>query len=207
MAMSSMPKHQFLYPLILMVGVMGTLQAQPSRWAQWYQNHQLDSLFAALQHSRIYQPQWRMFVQALQTTRGDSAVRLMAQAYAHTQDPTLRSFIQQRIYQYYYAGGYYRTAEKIKTQGDYILKLIPAQESGNKMFGIQIGAFRSRENALKLKQSWQDKLYDIRIVEVQRGSKQFYIVVVGKFTSRDAALKYREMLNQKWQLRGYIFQY
>ncbi len=207
MAMSPMSQHRFLYSLIILLVAVAIVPAQPQRWAALYQENQMATLFAAYQNGLITEPDWQLFVQALQTVAGDSAIRLMARAYARSKDQRLRAFIQERIYQYYYAGGYYQTAEKIRQDGEYILKLLPLQESSQKKYGIQIGAFRSRENALKLKQTWQNKLYDIQIVQIERNGNRLYAVVVGEFSTREAALRYREELNNKWQLRGYIFQY
>ncbi len=207
MAVSSMPKHQFLYCLISFFLLFVTVQAQPQRWAALYQEQKMQELFQAYQTGEIHQPDWQLFVRALQTTAGDSAVRMMAMAFSRTTDDRLKAFIQERIYQYYYAGGYYKTAAKIRENAAYILELFPLQNVVVKKYGIQIGAFRSRENALKLMQTWQNKLLDIQIVQIMRDGVRLYGVVVGEFATREAALRFRDTLNKKWHLRGYIIQY
>ena len=207
MAVSSMSKSRFLYSLIGVFLLLTSVFGQPQRWAALYQEQRMAELFKAYRDGAIHQPDWQLFVRALQVSNGDSAVRLMAQVYAKTSDERLKAFVQERIYQFYYAGGYYKTADKIRENGDYILELFPLYNLGEKKYGIQIGAFRSRENALKLKQTWQNKLYDIQIVQITRNGVRLYAVIVGKFATREEALRYRDELNRTWQLRGYIFQY
>ncbi len=207
MAMSPMPQYRFVHSLIGVLLLLAISPAQPQKWATLYQENQMAALFSAYQNGDIVEPDWQLFVRALQIVEGDSAIRLMARAYTHSNDDRLRAFIQERIYQYFYAGGYYQTAGKIRQNGDYILSLFPLQASTQKKYGIQIGAFRSRENALKLMQTWQNKLYDIQIIQIRRNGNRLYAVVVGEFPTREAALRYRDELNQHWKLRGYIIQY
>ena len=61
-------------------------------------------------------------------------------------------------------------------------------------FTIQVGAFRNRENALRLKQQLSEKYKYAHIVEFQKEKETLYRVRVGKCTTLQKALEYEEIL-------------
>lgn len=90
-------------------------------------------------------------------------------------------------------------------QGTSGLRLSDALKSGR--FGIQVGAFGTRQNAERLMRKYRKSYPDAKVIEKRKNGQALHLVVIGEYANRakaqEAALKIYEKLNVK----GYIIDY
>jgi hypothetical protein len=180
-----------------------------SELANLYENNQLVKLKQYSDNDQINDPHWRVFVKTLFEQNADSALGIFAAIYRLTQDKVLQQFIIERISDYYYARGYYKTAERLLKDKKYFNETISAQhklKTETKNFGIQIGAFSSYENALSLKNKVLKRADNVAIINKDSNDENLYVVVVGKFSDRKAAERELQVLKQK-NINGFIVTY
>lgn len=66
-----------------------------------------------------------------------------------------------------------------------------------KTFYVQVGAFKNRENALKLSQELQSKGYSSLIKIEEKGSEKIYKVQIGTFQNKETALSFSANLKNQ----------
>lgn len=211
-----MQKHRFVLYLsiLLMAGILylplavfGQTEAELERL---YENEQFITLKNYRDGSRISDLQWRRFIDALYTEDADSALSMFAAVYNNTQNKTLKQYVVQRVSGYYYARGYYQTAERLLKDKKYFNKIIsePQQsEASEDSYGVQIGAFSNYANANSMKNRWMKKIQNVTIISKKSNGEDLYIVVAGKHSTREAAERELRTLKQNNHINGFVIQY
>lgn len=180
-----------------------------SELADLYENNQLIKLKQYSDNDQINDPHWRVFVKALFEQNADSALGVFAAIYRLTPDKVLQRFIIERISGYYYARGYYKTAEQLLKDKKYFNETISAHhklKTETQKYGIQIGAFSSYENALSMKNKVLKRTDNVAIINKDSNDENLYVVVVGKFSDRESAERELQVLRQK-NINGFIVTY
>lgn len=149
-------------------------------------------------------PQWNQFVQALMIANGDSAMARYKSIYAKTEDNDLKKSIRERLSQYFYARGYYETAEKIRKNKFRTEKSSPPNRSSHR-FGIQTGAYSTLRNARLARNKILNKVQNVSIIEKNRNGRKLFIVVVGNFANRKDAEK--SLRSLKSRIQGFIIEF
>lgn len=211
-----MQKHRFVFHLSILF-IISLLLLSPELFGQTeaelerlYENEQLMSLKNYQDGNRISDPQWRMFIDALYTKDADSALEMFAAAYNNTRNKTLQKYIVQRVSDYYYARGYYKTSERLLKDRKYFNKIIsqPQQsESSEEYYGIQIGAFSNYANASSMKNRWMKKIQNLTIVNKKSNGEDLYVVIAGKHSTKEAAEKELQAIKQKININGFVIQF
>ncbi len=70
-------------------------------------------------------------------------------------------------------------------------------QGGDFYFSVQVGAFSSQSNAMKLKTELERRGYETQIVEAQMQGKRFFRVRVGQFSSRQDAQQQAQRLKNE----------
>ncbi|MBI3333817.1 MAG: SPOR domain-containing protein [Candidatus Omnitrophica bacterium] len=68
-------------------------------------------------------------------------------------------------------------------------------ESDDLLFSVQVGAFRTRENALRLKAELERRGYPAAVNRAEMGGDEFHRVRVGRFSKREEAEEERKRLD------------
>jgi hypothetical protein len=174
-----------------------------------YESNQLVKLKQYSDNNQINDPHWRVFVKTLFEQNADSALSIFAAIYRLTPDKVLQRFIIERISDYYYARGYYKTAERLLKDKKFFNETIPTQhklKAETKKYGIQIGAFSNHKNALNLKNKVLKTVTNVAIINKDNNGTNLYVVVVGKFSERETAVKELQVLQEK-NINGFIIRY
>lgn len=214
--MSGMQKHRFFFFFRIIIVFILTLIISNQVFAQsnselvsLYENQQLLTLKEYYDNNKIYDPHWKLFIEALFGQNADSSLKIFSKVYKVTQDKILRKFILERISDYYYARGYYKTSERLLKDKKFVDDLISVgneSKADAANFGIQIGAFSSYENALKLKNKVLKEIKNVTIVNKDSNGESLYIVVIGKYLDRKSAENELHRLEGK-NIRGFVIQY
>lgn len=211
-----MQKHRFFLDLIILAGFIvsvfsSLLWGQSAReLAELYENQQILKLKEYYENNQIYDSDWRRFVGALLEDNADSAVMMFAGVYKSSHNKVLKKYSVERISDYYYARGYYKTSERLLKDRkflDEILSTQPEAEGSNTTgYGIQVGAFSNYENALALKNKVLKKHRNVTIVNKESNGDKLFLVVIGKYSDREVAEKELQSL-QSSNMNGFVIQY
>ena len=77
-------------------------------------------------------------------------------------------------------------------------------DSSKSSYAVQIGAFRSKENAQEQSRQVAKAGHKIDIEEKREGSFKYFVVRTGSFATREEAMSFADMLNQKFNLRSHV---
>jgi len=204
-----MQKRGFFWSLTLVMvfcGVgrhWGEAHAQDEPWRQMYRQGNWIELKAWVQEGKVTNPCWQQFLQAIFLEQADSAIGVWASLVKQCSDKEIRRGIRDRVSRYYYARGYYETAERIQNDDDFFQKIL-AIRRGPHRFGVQLGAFRTYRNALNWKQKWEGKIHPLQIVNKTRAGRRLYTVVGGMFRQRSEAENFRRRLKRQFGIDGYV---
>lgn len=211
-----MQKRRFFFDLIVLSGLIvslfsGRTLAQSSReLSELYENQQFLKLRQYYEGNQIHDSNWKRFIEALSEDDADSAMVTFAEVYRTTQDRLLKKHVGERISDYYYAKGYYRTAERLLRDKEFLEQTVsaqPEQETSNTIgYGIQVGAFGNYENALALKNKMLKKNRNVTIVNKNAEGGNLFLVVIGKFSEREVAERELRSLRSN-NVGGFIIQY
>lgn len=174
-----------------------------------YENQQLLTLKEYYDNNKIHDPDWKLFIEALFKQNADSSLKIFSNVNIASQDKILGKFIVERISDYYYARGYYKTSERLLKDKKFVDEIISVENESKAdavNFGIQIGAFSSYENALKLKNKVLKEIKNVTIVNKDSNGENLYVVVIGKYSDRKSAESELHSLEEK-NIRGFVIQY
>lgn len=212
-----MQNHRFVFRLtvfsIFAIFISNQLIGQSAKeLSELYENQQLLVLKKHLDNNQIYSADWKMFVNALFEPNADSALDMFATVYKTSSDKKLKEYVTERIAEYYYARGYYKTSERILEDKRFLNETVEKKDneriqSTGSSFGIQIGAFSSYDNAAKKKDELMKKFEDVTIINKKSKSQTLYVVVVGNYSNREAAEKGLQVIKRKTNVNGFIIQY
>lgn len=199
-----MQKYRFIqYLSILLIFLSGLAVAQPNRWFRMYSENKIGELAQLKRAGKISQPDWAQFIDALYVEETDSALKVYIKIYTATSDENLKKITLDRISQFYYAKGFYESANRILEDEQFRRQVFAIREKAN-FFGVQLGAFSSYGNALQAKKKFQKKISNVFILSKTNRGKTLYVVVAGKVTSRAAALKLRKEILSRTGHKGLI---
>ena len=206
-----MQKHRFIQYLIagiffISVWHFSSGAQTDADWKALYRQQEWAALQQLVQEGKITDPCWQTFLQALFIEKADSALQVLASLYFRCPDPEIRQGIRQRLYAYYYARGYYGQAQKIQ-QNDSLFHKMLALRATRVRYGVQLGAFRTYANALKLKQKWGTRIRPMQIINKIRNGRRLYIVVGGEFKKRAKAENFRQRLRHELGIEGYVIEF
>jgi len=211
-----MQKHRFLFDLVILTGFIisvfsGVIKGQSAKeLADLYENQQFLKLKDYYENHQIYDSDWKLFIGALFEDNADSAVMMFASAYKLSQNKVLNRYVAERISDYYYARGYYKTSARLLRDKNFLDEIISAQReperSNDSGYGIQVGAFSNYENALTLKNKTLKKYRNVTIVNKESNGDSLFLVVIGKYSNREVAEKELQLLRSS-NMNGFIIQY
>ncbi|MFZ0391106.1 MAG: SPOR domain-containing protein, partial [Calditrichia bacterium] len=145
--------------------------------------------------------------QTLFSETSQSAIADYISLYNKADDPRLKNLIVDRTSQYYYANGYYETASRLMQDESYREEFFSSKNQKT-IYGVQLGAFLSRQNAVKLKSRFSGELSDLNIIAKRSGGgEELHIVVTGRLDSREAAEKLKQDIYNNFKHKGIVIQY
>jgi hypothetical protein len=206
MDLSGMQKYRYLQYLIYWFLFQTVVYSQTQKWYNAYLSNDMMALQTDLEKNNITDPDWKLFVQTIFIEDVEEALPQFTILYQKTADPKLKKIILDRISQYYYAKGFYETADRILTDENFRNQIISVREE-QIYFGIQLGAFSSLENAEKAKKKYSGSIQDIYIIIKESSGKKLYAVIAGKFKNRNDAEKLEKEIQKKFTMKGMITQY
>jgi hypothetical protein len=206
MDLSGMQKYRYLQYLIYWFLFQTAVYSQTQKWYNAYLSNDMMALQTDLEKNNITDPDWKLFVQTIFIEDVEEALPQFTILYQKTADPKLKKIILDRISQYYYAKGFYETADRILTDENFRNQIISVREE-QIYFGIQLGAFSSLENAEKAKKKYSGSIQDIYIITKESSGKKLYAVIAGKFKNRNDAEKLEKEIQKKFTMKGMITQY
>jgi hypothetical protein len=201
-----MQKYRYLQYLIICLLFQTVVYSQTQKWYNAYLSNDMLALQTDLETNSITDPDWKQFVQAIFIEDVEEALPQFIILYQKTADPKLKKIILDRISQYYYAKGFYETADRILTDENFRNQIISVREE-QIYFGVQLGAFSSLENAEKAKMKYSGSLQDIYIITKESSGKKLYAVIAGKFKNRQDAEKLEKEIQEKFAKKGMITPY
>ena len=200
--------------LIWLLTSFAVAQNLNERLIQLYRNHDLNGLKKELQPSAVKQnPLTAEFFKAVFLDDGEAAKEI----YQHIYDRgygKIKFLAAEKLQQYYYARGYYITANKYQkylvenqppTKAEEVDQpLTVRNQTRNSAFYIQVGAFGMKENAEQRRKFL--KLQDISSQVIKRtiNGKQFFCVWISGRDDLEKTLNYAEQLKHKFDLEYQI---
>lgn len=174
--------------------------------AQLYSQHRILDLKQLNESHSIPFEDWKQFINTLFVTEADDAIQKFSDIYTRTEDTRLQQFIRQRIADYYAARGIYGTAEKIERDELFFEHDILPRWTGKRslQFGVQLGAFSTKENARRVKDEFSKDYPNTRIIEKIRSGRKLFIVLIGGYSTRSEAERVARILNHKFQKEKYF---
>ncbi len=202
-----MQKYRFIQYLSILILLQSPFAfAQPDLWLRMYSENKISELMQLRGAGKISSPDWGRFVDALSVEETDSALKSYIRIYTTTGDENLKKLSLDRISQYYYAKGFYESANRILEDPQFRKQVFAIQKMKS-TYGVQLGAFSSYQNALQNKKKLQKKISDVFILSKNNQGKTLYVVVSGKLNSRKAAQKLRQEILRRTGQKGLIIQF
>jgi len=209
MVMSQLPKYFILWGLIagLFLGFnYATFAQEEELLSKLYTEQRLIEIEKLLEQNRITNPDWKRFFDLLFVENADSVIQMLTSLYKDTDSRYLRPIIRHKLSQFYYARGYYETAQKVLSDDLFFLKLVSLQKD-EKGYGIQLGAYSTNENARQERRKYLRKFKNLTIMTKNINGRKLYVLVVGKYSSKTEAQKALRTFRKKYGIKGYIIQY
>ncbi len=207
MGMSTMQKHRFIqYLIVALFFLVQVLHAQSEHWYRLYVDQEILQLKQLLDKNEISDAQWRQFVEVLFQEEMEDVLPAYMRIYENTTDPLLKKAVLDRISQYYYARGFYDTANRILDDDQFRNQLFYINKE-KIHFGVQLGAFSTYQNALNAKNKFERQLSQVQILTKQKNGKKLYIVISGSYSDKQSADRYRQKLKRDLGIKGIIVQY
>ncbi len=202
-----MQKYQYICGIIFTLVVNYSFGlSQNQALAQLYVNNNITEIERLYTEGKINQPDWQKFAAALFTENLDEALNQYIELYNYTRDQQLKRFIIDRVSQYYYAKGLYDSAERL-LKDDAFRERIFKINIEKIYFGVQLGAFSSRDNAQSAKERYEKQLDNISIITKNSGGKELFVVVSGRYENRSRADQLKNQLKDRYGYKGLVIQY
>ncbi len=202
-----MQKHRYIQYLALFILLINiSLFAQSENWYELYKNNQFSKIETLLKNNKIDNADWVAFFKLTFDEDGENAVGNYMKLYGKVTDQRLKKLIIDRISQYYYAKGYYDTAERIY-QDENFREYLLETKSSQTFFGVQLGAFSTYKNAVKSKNRFAGKISNISIITKNNNGHKLYVVIAGKYESRRDAQELYSTIKEQFDHKGIIVTY
>jgi hypothetical protein len=151
-----------------------------------------------------------LFFRGLTEPNGEKAVAFYEQSLDKAKDGRLRFQAAKKIYEYYYARGYYLTADDYKKRMGLDKEIVQTNspeksfETPPIRFVVQVGAFSSRKNAEKMINRFTGLEATIMIKKKEIGDQQLHLVWIGPFTEKGSAENLQEQIAAKYRIKSTI---
>lgn len=130
----------------------------------------------------------KTFFQALFIHDADSSAEIYKELYVNATE-TLKPLVARKLYEYYYAKGFYVTAQRYETG---------AVESS---FEIQLGAFLSKENADDFMRKLDGEGLETYVITKEVNQKTYYCVRIHGKETLEATNVYAEQIGIKFRVK------
>lgn len=151
------------------------------------------------------------FLKALFEPNAEKAFDMYQNVINNTSDGELRYQSAKKIFEYYYARGFYITADQIKTRFGLDKEVVvhspgdkPTLELPPLKYILQLGAFSDRQNAEKLIQRVQGLSLSILIKTKSVSGHELHLVWLGPFSEKSDAEKWQELVKEKYGIQSRI---
>jgi hypothetical protein len=148
------------------------------------------------------------FFKTIMIEDGDKAFKIYEELYKSAQG-TLKTYIAQKIADYFYAMGYYVKASEYQRVATSVRRKEPQQQTVNPAASseliIQVGAFKFIENAQYLQKILQSHNITSRVVKREIESKTLYCVWLDGKSNFEETRDYAENIKKKLNLQYRIF--
>lgn len=223
-----MRKQRYVILIFLALGLalFRSGVSQTDDLAGLYRDNRILELEALRKNGSIAGEDWKMFTDALFEPDAETAAPKMIEAYSLSSDRALRAIIRERLSQFYAARGYYETAKRILSDDKFFQGVValkapqrterktaepgsqsPKVSESGQIFGVQVGAYSSYENAERASQKYRQNYSNVLVLEKERPGSSLYVVVIGGYPSREAAAAVIEGIQKQFKVKGYIIQY
>ncbi len=211
-------QFRIIKPFLLLISVLTSFavaQNLNERLIQLYRSHDLSKLKKELQGSAARQnPLTAEFFKAVFLEDGQAAKEM----YQHIYDRgygKIKFLAAEKLQQYYYARGYYITANKYQK---YLVENQPPAQteevdqpvadeqdpSRNAAFYIQVGAFGMKENAEQRRKFLKLQNINSQVIKRMINGKQFFCVWISGKKDLEKTLNYAEQLKHRFDLEYQI---
>jgi len=189
-------------------------QIKPEQLYQAYKEHdftRLHSLLNQIKPAQTQTPEMR-FYQAVFKENADSAVKIYKEVFQLANVRT-RLLSAEKLYEYYYAKGFYVTAEKYqKYMAEHgpeegTVRAVPISKNpppAEKVFYIQVGAFGIKENAQQRRMFLKTRDVQSILVERNVDGRTLYCVWVKGKADIEKTLELANRLKSKFDLEYQI---
>jgi hypothetical protein len=130
----------------------------------------------------------KLFFETLFVNDADSSIELYKQIYDDASEK-LKPLIARKLYEYYYAKGFYITAQRY------------SQDEAPSAYEIQLGAFISQENAEELEQKLSQGGLKTYLVIKEINQKKFYCVRIKGKDNLQATKAFAEDIEKRFNLK------
>jgi hypothetical protein len=130
----------------------------------------------------------KTFFQTLFISNADSSVELYKLIYKNASGK-LKPLVSRKLYEYYYAKGFYVTAQRYE------------DSEGESVYEIQLGAFLSQENALDLKEKLFNGGLKTYLVIKEINQKKFYCIRMKGKDSIESTTSLADQIGRKFNLK------
>ncbi|GAB4177744.1 MAG: hypothetical protein Kow00108_13350 [Calditrichia bacterium] len=197
MDLSRVWRNTLIYSLIL----IGTVGAQTNSFREiWLKfiDGETDSLIIDAAHVSDKQNPYYLTLKGLVSENGHHAFGYYEAALKYCQDPALKEFLLDKIVDYYYAQGLYRTAEKYKSQ--YSNSAVTPEYDKSSDIYLQFGVFSTEQNAKK----FIDQNFNSNIQFKLLNLAGKYYVVTGPYFDRQEAVNEKNRIKNTTRLKPFV---
>lgn len=217
MALLCMWKLEFLrmkYLLTLLLFLPLIIQAETNSNKLWsaYVNGDINTVIESRKNIMSFRDKSHQtaFLKAIFIKDGDRALSVYQNIVSNAKDGELRYHAAKKIYEYYYARGFYITADDLKKRMGFdkidivSVKGNPNLELPPIKYVIQIGAFSDKKNAEKMIKRISNLKATIMIKTKNISGRELHLVWVGPFTERQKAEDLAVSIKENYQIQPRI---
>lgn len=203
-----MQKHRYFQNITLFFFFLGmsVLFAQNDKLYRLYTDNNIAELENVHSAGTISDPLWAKFIGNMFEENVENALPVYMQIYEQTSDEQLKKVTLDRISQYYYAKGFYETANRILNDKQFRQKIFSIKKESIK-FGVQLGAYSTYQNALDARKKFDNINNQIFIISKNSNGRNLYRIVAGKFETQSEADRLKNEIRRKFGYKGIILQY
>jgi len=174
-------KYLIFIPIILI-----SLAQDAAPLYELYANRKMEELKKRVPY--LSESEEKTFFEALFINDADSSAEIYKEIYDGA-SKRLKPLVARKLYEYYYARGFYITAERYVTS---------YEESA---YIIQLGAFLSEENAKELKSRLYDGGLKTFMVTKEINEKTFYCIQIQGKETLEATNVFADQIGKKFNLK------
>jgi hypothetical protein len=201
--------------LVLFLLLLGLLhlhgQVDTATLWQKYLQGELDVISAAAEDIRASEDsdERLRFLRNLFVMDGKAALATYEDILNSSKDGQLRYQAAKKIYAYYFALGFYVTADEMRQRFGLDKEIISGQPEGKfqlppLQYVVQLGAFSQRENAERMIQRISKADFEIMIKPREISGRTLFLVWVGPYSNAETARQAAEVITDKYHINTTI---